>query len=93
MVIIYNDARQKFISLHEKLSGVIYEEEKDSYLRDMSQRHTKINKRLKECIGSNVIASKYRIASSSKSTGSGNKHSIVCSYYIDIDKKHINIHN
>ena len=85
----YNDARQKFKSLHEKLSGVIYDEEIDSYLDDMSQRHTKINKRLISYIPSEEISKKYRIISSSELDGEGTKSSVVTSYYINVEDKHI----
>ena len=85
----YNDARQKFKSLHEKLSGVIYDEEIDSYLDDMSQRHTRINKRLINYIPSEEISKKYRIISSSELEGEGVKSSVVTSYYINVEDKHI----
>ena len=85
----YHDARQKFKSLHEKLSGVIYDEEIDSYLADMPQRHTKINKRMINYIPSEEISKKYRIISSTEIEGEGNKSSVVTSYYIDVSDKHL----
>ena len=87
--LLFNDAREKFKSLHEKVSGLIYDHEIDSYLFDMSQRHTKINKRMKKDLPSETISYKYRIASTSEFVGEGSDRSLIFSYYIDVEDRHI----